>query len=156
MYVVLTLFRSSTKEDWYFDSGSSKHMAGEMSYKTDLKTIGLGQVTFGDGVIRTIVGKGRLNYLGLLALEDVILVEGLIANLINISQLCDQGLIINFTRDQCRVTNNVKTFIMTGKRSSDNCHLWSPLYTNQVCHISKQDETSLWHKQQGHVSLKSI
>lgn len=52
--------------------------------------------------------------------------------------------------------DNAKTLIMTGKRSSDNCYLWSPLFTNQVCHMFKHDDTTFWHKRLGHVSLKSI
>lgn len=57
-----------------------------------------------------MIGKGRLNYPELPILQEVILVEGLIANLINISQLCDQGFSMSFSKDKCIVTvadNNV-------------------------------------------------
>lgn len=41
---------------------------------------------FGDGAKGKVIGKGRLNYPGLPTLKEVILVEGLTAKLINISQ----------------------------------------------------------------------
>lgn len=57
--VVLTSFRSSRKGDWYFGSESSRHMIGEKTYLSELKSISLGKVTFGDGVTRKIIGKGK-------------------------------------------------------------------------------------------------
>ena len=47
------------------------------------------RVTFGDGVTANVPGKGNLCVPGLLKLTNVWLVEGLKANLISISQLCD-------------------------------------------------------------------
>ena len=38
-------------------------------------------------------------------LTEALLVEGLTANLIIISQLCDLNLHVNFTRDKCVVIN---------------------------------------------------
>lgn len=75
---------------------------------------------------------------------------------LSISQLCDQCLNANFTKYQCLVIDNVKTLVMTGKRSSNNCYLWSLANTDHVCHLSKLDETTLWHKRLCHVSLNSI
>lgn len=56
-------------------------------------------------------------------LQDVILVEGLTANLININQLCDQGLFVKFSKETCIVSNKDNSTIMYGTRSSDNYYL---------------------------------
>lgn len=61
--IVLTLFRSSTKGDWYFDSGNSRHMTGDKNYISKLKVVGSGQVTFDNDAIGKIVGKGKLKHL---------------------------------------------------------------------------------------------
>lgn len=42
---------------------------------------------------------------GLSFLNGVLLVEGLIANLISTSQLCDQGFKVSFNKGECVVTN---------------------------------------------------
>lgn len=63
--VILTSFRTSTKVYWFFDSESSEHMTGDKSYIYNLKAVGSKKVTFGDGATGKIVGKGKLQYLGL-------------------------------------------------------------------------------------------
>ena len=56
-------------------------------------------------------------------LENVLLVNGLKVNIISISQVCDQNLFVQFTKDNCSVTNNSNACVMEGKRSSDNCYM---------------------------------
>lgn len=51
-------------------------------------------VTFG-GVKGNVIGKGNIGLPNTLKLNNVRLVEGLSANLISISQLCDEGYSIS-------------------------------------------------------------
>lgn len=139
--LVLSSLRSSTKGDWYLKSGSSRHMIGEQNYLSDLKPINAEKVTFGDSTVGRIFRKGKLNFQGLLALDDVMLVEGLTANLISINQLCDQGINVSFTKKQRIVTNDVKALVMTGTRSSNNYYLWNSINESSVCHLL--DKTKL-------------
>lgn len=81
--------RVSSKKDWYFDSGCSHHMIGERSNVKDLNPYSNSYVTFGDETRGRIKGIGKLVSLDLPCLYGVLLVEGLLDNLINISQLCD-------------------------------------------------------------------
>ena len=50
----------------------------------------------------------------LLELQDVRLVEGLWGNMIKIGQLCDQGYLVNFSKDKCEVLDKEKNIIMRG------------------------------------------
>jgi hypothetical protein len=84
-----TSLRVSAKEDWYFDSGCSRHMTGNKNLLTELHPHAMSYVTFGDGAKGEIKGMGRLDCPGVPDLDDVLLVKGLTANLISISQLCD-------------------------------------------------------------------
>ncbi|GAU45850.1 hypothetical protein TSUD_371460 [Trifolium subterraneum] len=70
----------------------------------------------------------KLNNNSLPKLDNVLLVKGLIANLISISQICDQGLKVNFTKTECLVTD-------------DN---------------AKEYEVKFWHQRLGHLNLKSM
>jgi len=72
-------------------------------------------------------------YTGLPILNDVFLVEGLAADLISISQLCDQGLKVMFTKTTCFVTDENNNVVMKGDRSSDNCYLWKPEVRSKDC-----------------------
>ena len=50
--------------------------------------------------------------------------EGLIVNLINVSQLCDGDLLLQFfTKDKCIVYNRNHCRIMEGERTLENCRL---------------------------------
>ena len=93
-----TSLRVSSQEDWYFDSGCSRQMTGMKNYLVDLKAYATSYVTFGDGAKGRIRGIGKLMRTGSPSLDDVLLDEGLTANLISISQLCDQGLEVRFSK----------------------------------------------------------
>ena len=69
-------------------------MTGNRDYLVNYKSYSKGHVTFGDGERSCVVGKGTLNVDGLPSLNNVLHVEGLKANLINISQSCDQNLYV--------------------------------------------------------------
>ncbi|KAK2444948.1 putative mitochondrial protein [Trifolium repens] len=153
-----TSLRASSREDWYFDSGCSRHMTGVETYLKDLKGYASSSVTFGDGAKGEILGIGKLVNKELPNLENVLLVKGLTANLISISQLCDQGLRVNFTKEECLVSNDQGEILMRGGRSKDNCYLWVSHEEIQQgkCLLGKEDEVQLWHQKLGHLSLSGM
>ena len=78
---------------------------------------------FEDDARGKIVGMGALIFRGLSRLKGVLLVEGLTVNLISISQLCDDGLLVRFTKEKYMVFDQNQYQIMEGRRSSSNCYL---------------------------------
>lgn len=84
---------------WYFDSGCSRHMTRNENV---FSTVVGGKVTFRDGAKGSIKEKGTLDSDDQPVLENVYYVEGLTANLISISQLCDDGLKVIFTKIECQ------------------------------------------------------
>lgn len=97
------------------------HMTGEKSFIMNIQPCSSGHVTFCDGAKGKLIDKGLLNNPGLSKLQDVILIEWLTANLISISQLCDQGLFVSFSKDKCIVTDTDNTAVMTRTHSSNDC-----------------------------------
>ncbi|KAI3453478.1 hypothetical protein Pfo_010141 [Paulownia fortunei] len=104
------------------DSGWSRHITSDKENLRDYQDQERGQVTFGDGVRAQIIGKGTLNVNGLPILRNVLHVERLKANLISISQLCDQNLLVRFNKDSGQVFDDSNKCILKGRRSSDNCY----------------------------------
>jgi hypothetical protein len=153
-----TSLKASSREDWYFDSGCSRHMTGVEKFLKDVKSYKTSFVTFGDGAKGEIPGIGNLINNDLPKLENVLLVKGLTANLISISQLCDQGLKVNFTKFECLVTDDIGEVLMKGTRSKDNCYLWAPQESEHpsTCLSSKEDEVKLWHQKLGHLNLRGM
>ncbi|XP_057785954.1 uncharacterized protein LOC131003485 [Salvia miltiorrhiza] len=151
-YVVHNSLWSGFHKSWYLDSGCSKHMTGEEKYLEDIHIISEERVTFGDGVQAKVVGTSTLNVPGMPKLKNVMLVEGLKANLISISQLCDEQMTVVFDKDKCIVKNGENEYI-SGKRSSDNCYIVSP---ENSCFQVLGDDTDTWHQKLGHTSLRNM
>lgn len=88
-----------------------------------LETSG-GMVTFGDRVKGSIKEKGQIASADTPQLADVYLVEGLRENLISISQLCDEGLKVVFTKVQCEAIDDNGNTVLSSVRSGNNCYIW--------------------------------
>jgi len=116
-------------------------MNGVKKYLVDLKPYSTSYVIFGEGAKGEIKGIGKLVCSGFPSHDDVLLVEGLIGNLINISQQCDQGMNVNFNKSKCIVTSSNVEVLMKGARSNNNYYLWIPQNKNSpsTCQISKKD-----------------
>ena len=80
-------------------------------------------------------------------------INGLKANLINISQLCDQDLLVRFAKDKCIVLDQDQEQIMEGNSSSNNFYL---LACPNTCRTRVQNDINLWHIHMGHVSHNSL
>ena len=67
-------------------------------------------------------------------LKNVLLVEGLIVNLISVSQLRDEELLAQFTKDRCKVRNQSHCHIMEEERSSNIFYLLTNTnpYMNEI------------------------
>ncbi|KAA0053525.1 gag-pol polyprotein [Cucumis melo var. makuwa] len=80
--------------------------------------------------------------------------KGLSENLISISQLCDQGYQVSFSKDRCNMMDSQNKVFLNGIRLSDNCYHWDAEVN--LCNLSKVEEASLWHKRLGHISGTTI
>lgn len=118
--VVNTAFKACDSHIWYLDSGCSHHMSGDKSVFTKLEQYDGGLVRFGDGNTSKVVGKGTIHAPGISSLENVLFVEGLKANLLSISQMCDSDYEVHFSKNDCYILDNKGKNIMHGTRTSDN------------------------------------
>ncbi|CAM8914479.1 unnamed protein product [Rhodiola kirilowii] len=113
----------TVQASWFFDSGCSAHMTGNSEYLSHIRLVEqMRFVTFADGRKSQVIGCGTLKVLDLPALEDTLLVEGLTMNLISISQLCDNGHYVSFSRDSCLVLNENGDSVMKGRRRANDCY----------------------------------
>jgi len=102
-------------------------------------------VTLGNGEKGKIIGSGNLIDNGLPNLNNVLLVKGLTFNLISITQLCDQGMTVNFSKCQCIVTDEKEEVLMRGIKTKNNCYTWVPQIENFNGGSTKMFPTMLKH-----------
>ena len=88
----------------------------------------------------------------------MLLVKGLTANLISISQLCDLGQQVKFTKPECLISDEKGKVLMRGTRSRDNCYLWVSQEEAYIstCLLSKEEEIKIWHQRLGHLHLNGM
>lgn len=96
-----------------------------------------------------------------MSLTDVYHVSSLMSNLASVSQLCDFGLLVFFSRPSCYVQNPLsKKLIGRGRRQGDSmCWMsWNYLVASSGVDLSSfgmshsSSKFYLWHSRLGHVS----
>ena len=76
-----------------------------------------GKVGFGGDQKGRIIGKGTVGTNTSTSITNVLLVDGLMHNLLSISQICDKGYDIIFNQSSCKVINqNDKSILFQGYR----------------------------------------
>ena len=115
----------------------------------------IGTVTLGDGSKSVIRGIGIVDILGLPIFEDVWYVDGLKANLLSISQICDNGLNVLFTKYECKILDGGGDCMCIGVRTADNCYGITPSISNR-CFSAKNNQVELWHQWLGHANHKKL
>ena len=102
-----------------------------------------------------IKGIGTVNIPRLPVFEDVWYVDRLKANLLRISQICDNGLNVLFTKYECEILDGGGDCMCIGVRTADNCYGITPSITNK-CFSVKINQVDLWYQQLGHSSHKKL
>jgi len=143
---------------WYLDSGCSKHMTGD---KTLLKEVQMGKggrITYGDRSQSKVIGKGIIDILGLGASQKALYMEGLKANLLSISQFCDNDLVVQFSKKECNIFDSSGKWLMGGERTADNCYGLPGLTADPqiFCNKATIDDSELWHQRLRHLNFTDM
>ncbi|KAJ9542306.1 hypothetical protein OSB04_028812 [Centaurea solstitialis] len=148
---------SHDKGIWYLDSGCSRHMTGSKSILSNYREERGPAVTFGGNGKGQTRGYGTLTN-GVTTFKRVAYVEGLMHNLLSISQLCDKNHKVSFSKKKCKVKNRRKEVILTGVRHADIYIINMNTSTDNFCFVSRasSDTNWLWHKRLSHLNFKTL
>jgi hypothetical protein len=104
MLVKESLHNKNKGKKWYADNGCSIHMTGDKNKFWTLKEVNKGSVKFGDNSTSRIAKKGTLSLdNGKTKKENVFYVGGLEHNLLNVSQMYDQGNTLTIDSQGCEI-----------------------------------------------------
>ncbi|KAJ9542728.1 hypothetical protein OSB04_029234 [Centaurea solstitialis] len=148
---------SIDKGIWYLDSGCSRYMTGSKSVLSNYREERGPAVTFGGNGKGQTRGYGTLTN-GVTTFKRVAYVEGLMHNLLSISQLCDNNHKVSFSKKKCKVKNRRKEVILTGVRQADIYIINMNTSTDNFCFVSRasSDTNWLWHKRLSHLNFKTL
>ncbi|XP_070025804.1 uncharacterized protein [Nicotiana sylvestris] len=106
-----------SSQQWFIDSGYSKHMIGNTMVFLSLKALQGGSVSFGNGKRGYILGVGKVGKSLTHSIENVYYVNGLKYSLLSVSQICDKENKVEFLSKICTVTNLVTSeVVLVAKR----------------------------------------
>ena len=88
-------------------------------------------------------------------MKDVLYIKGLKANLISITQICDQDFLVQFSKKGCVIINEVGIQVFEGYRTTNNCYGVVPT-PNISCKSARVDMLELWHQRFGHANFKQV
>ncbi|MBN8161646.1 hypothetical protein J0J28_23045 [Vibrio vulnificus] len=71
-------------------------MSGDKNLFASIQHKDQGHITFGDNKIGKIIGIGKVGKEPLPTIDNVLLVDGLMHNLLSVSQLCDMNYCLKF------------------------------------------------------------
>ena len=84
-------------------------------------------VTFGDRSHAQVLSKGTIKIPGLPPLKDFLYIKGLKANLLSITQICDEDFLVQFSKKGCVIINEVGIQVFEGYRTTNNCYEVVPM-----------------------------
>ncbi|KAJ9557264.1 LOW QUALITY PROTEIN: hypothetical protein OSB04_011878 [Centaurea solstitialis] len=144
---------------WYLDSGCSRHMTENKSLLLNYVSEKGPSVTFGDDAKGITKGYGTLSN-GIITFNKVAYVEGLMDNLLSISQLCDLGYKVIFDICACNVINNQGESVLSGSRKENVyiINMDNDTEAESICFISDDAEKKswLWHKKLSHLNFRTL
>src|ERR1051325_8146622 len=106
-------------QSWYLDSGCSRHMTGRKHMFESLELKAGGYIGFRGNQKGKIIGSRTIGNSSLPFITNVLLVDGLMHNLLSISQLSDNVYDIIFNQKSCKVvTQKYGTILFNGKRKN--------------------------------------
>ena len=116
----ISLAAKQKHQSWYLDSGCSRHMTGRRHMFQSLELKPGGHIGFGGNRRGKIIGSGTVGNGNLPSINNVLLVDGLMHNLLSISQLSDNGYDIIFNQKSCKaVSQKDGTILFNGKRKNN-------------------------------------
>ncbi|XP_043710218.1 uncharacterized protein LOC122659136 [Telopea speciosissima] len=134
------LMAHSKPSRWILDSGCSTHMTGDKDKFLNLEHVGKGSVRFGNNDGARVEGKGKIRlYNEHISSNNALYVSELKHNILSVSQICDSGNEVLFTKDGCVIkkTKNGK-IVAQESRTARNLYALSEGLEEMSCMISKK------------------
>lgn len=158
-----SLSSAKATEGWFVDSGAYRHMTGNRKLFETIENGNFGRVVTASGELLNAIGSGTVNLdikggkgvIGV-ALQEVLYVPGLDANLISVRRLVQKGFRVEFIGEQCFVQKGKSRFIM----AEFNNQLYEVREVAKAfkANVSIQEELCVheWHRRLAHRNLRDI
>jgi transposase InsO family protein len=157
---------STSTLDWLIDSGASTHICAQRSCFSSLRPLDQPvQINIADGRAVRALGIGDIALDVLCGTEwisnifkDVLFAPDLKMNLLSVSRLTNDGLVVSFFDDHCHIMMQDRLVASSIKEASDLYRLISRIdrSTKVASAAISSGNAKLWHARLGHLNAKSM
>ena len=88
-------------------------------------------------------------------MKDVLYIKGLKANLLSITQICDEDFLVQFSKKGCLIINEEGIQVLEGNQTTDNCYGVVPTAPIS-CRSARVDMLEIWHHRFRHANFKQV
>jgi len=136
----IDLYVEGQENQWYIDSGCSKHMTGDKEKLHSYNVLEKEKnVSFVNETLAIIKGKGSFFLKEKVKAGNVMYVDSLKHNMLSVSQMCDQGNEVVCQSNGCVVHElDIGKPMIKGTRTPNNLYILKG--GQQQCYLSKIDE----------------
>jgi hypothetical protein len=134
------------------------NMSGDKTLFKEFKEGRGGKITYENGSQSKVIEKGTIEFPGFPTSQEALYVERLKANLLSISQFCDNDLVVQFSQKECNIFDCNGKWLLGGERTIDNCYGLFGLSSNPqiTCNKATIDSGELWHQRLGHLNYNDL
>ena len=159
---------SDSTDDWYFDSGASKHITSCKNFFVTLEDAchKAGTVTCANNASYTIKGIGQVHITAVngdvVTLNNVLYVPGIKKNLLSVSAIAMHGYPVHFLYDKCTVHDRTKgdIIVITGSLFNNlyKLDIYQKFDDQNALAVDAQTQSNseLWHARFGHLNFSSL
>ena len=88
-------------------------------------------------------------------MKDVLYIKGLKANLLSVTQICDENFLVKLSKKGCIIIDEEGIQVLEGNRTTDNCYGVVPM-APILCRSTRVDMLELWHHRFRHANFKQL
>lgn len=147
-YSALAAQNHNNVEDWFIDSGATKHMTNVDHDMQNVKKPSIKQVKAANGekidIIRTGDLKCKINNNSNFILRDVQYIPKMCVNLLSVSQMVKNGCTVIFNVDGCRTFSKERQLLASGSLVDDMFKIKVQVMENAcAAHFVKNNDVAL-------------
>lgn len=154
--------KGNNENEWYVDSGATKHMTNIDFVMQNAKQPLVKQVKAANGekmnIERTGDIKCKISNNSVFVLSDVQYIPKLCVNLLSVSQMVRNGCSVTFNADGCKIFSKNNQLLAEGKLTNGMFTI-KIHFTESACAvdiIKNSDDVALWHRRLAHVNFNSL
>jgi hypothetical protein len=145
----------SQSNEWILDNGASNHMTWTLEIMRELHDMQTCPIGLPDGKNASATEEGVVLLDEGLKLYNVLYVPNLKCNQISLSQLMDDlDYIVHFSDKLCVMQDCTSRMLIGAGKRQDGLYYFRTIQRVQTCSVVGVNRLELWHRRQGHPSLK--